>query len=122
MMALAGRLLQLIAAIHAAYGLWFGRSVLGRIARDGVVNAVDPHLDRNLVFWFLFASPLLAMLGQLLVWLDRRSLAPPRWLAWELSVTCVLGLVLMPASGFWLVLAPCALLILASREGTRGTV
>ena len=117
----AGWLLMAIAFIHAAFGLWMGRRPLLAIAREGFTNAVDPHLDRNVVFWFLLASPLLWMVGRLALWLADEGQRPPAWLGRDLLALAVLGIVLMPASGFWLILAPAALLILAARESARRT-
>jgi hypothetical protein len=110
----AGRLLIAIAALHFAFGLWFGRGPLREIVRDGLVDAVDPHRDRQLVFWFLIFSVPCVLLGQLLLFMERRALAPPRSLAFGLLGTAILGALLMPVSGFWLVLVPAALLLRAT--------
>ncbi len=106
-----------ISVIHASFGLWYGRGALSGIVADGVINAVDPHMDRNAVFWFLFASPTLWILGQLIVWLDRRGLRPPIWLGVQLLAVTIAGAVLMPVSGFWLLFAPSLMLIAAARAG-----
>jgi hypothetical protein len=117
---LAGRLLMAIAAIHAAFGLWFGRRALGAIARGGFVDAVDPHPDRGLVFWFLLASPLVWFLGRMAIWLAGRNQPPPAWLGRDLMLVSVVVVLLMPVSGGWLLLAPAGLLIAATRGGDRG--
>lgn len=112
----AGRLLMAIAVIHALFGLWFGRGPLLGIARDGFLNAIDPFPDRQLVFWFLFASPMLWLLGQLVSWTAERG-APPTFLGWGLLLLVVVCGAMMPASGFWLALAPAGMLVSASRRG-----
>ena len=115
----AGRLLLAIAAIHAAFGLWFGRRPLGAIARDGFVDAIDPYLERNVVFWFLIASPLLCMVGRFALWLADEGRRPPTWLGRDLLVVAVVGVLLMPVSGFWLILVPGALLLVTAQAPTR---
>jgi len=40
---------------------------------------------------------------------------PPPWLGWHVFALAVAGAALMPVSGFWLILAPGALLVRASR-------
>jgi hypothetical protein len=117
---LAGRLLLGIAAIHAGFGLWFGRRALGAIAGDGFVDAVDPHLDRGLVFWFLMASPLVFLLGRTTIWLAARNQSPPAWLGRDLLLLALAVCLLMPVSGGWLLLAPAGLLIAAARGAGRG--
>ncbi len=113
---LAGRLLIGIGVLHLLFGLWFGRGPLLRIARDGFFAAVDSHPDRGLVFWFLFASPMLWIIGQLVVWAAARGLPPPAWLGGQVLAVSVMGAALMPASGFWLVLVTAVLLLAASRR------
>jgi hypothetical protein len=111
----AGRLLIAVAGIHAGFGLWMGRRPLLAIAHDGFLNSIDPHLDRNLVFWFLIASPFLWMVGRFALWLASEGRRPPRWLGRDLLALALIGAVLMPASGFWLILPPAAMLMLAAR-------
>ena len=112
--ALAGRLLIAVALIHAVFGVWFGRRALAGMLSDGVLNSVDSHGERGLVFWFLMLSPLLVMLGQLCLFLARRGIAPPRWLGLEVLALTLCCALLMPVSGFWLLLPPAALLLRAS--------
>jgi hypothetical protein len=115
-MALAGSLLIAVAVLHAGFGAWFGRLSLRGMLSDGVLNSVDAHGERGLVFWFLLMSPLLLMLGQLCLFLAERGIAPPRWLGLEVLALTVCCALLMPVSGFWLLLPPAALLLRASLE------
>jgi len=115
-MALAGSLLIGAAVLHAGFGAWFGRHPLAGMLSDGVVNSVDSHDEHGLVFWFLLMSPLLLMLGQLCLFLAPRGIAPPRWLGLEVLALAVCCALLMPVSGFWLLIPPAALLLRASVE------
>jgi hypothetical protein len=83
---------------------------------DGILNTVDSHSERGLVFWFLLMSPLLLMLGQLCLFLAERGIAPPRWLGLEVLALTVCSALLMPVSGFWLLIPPAGLLLRASVE------
>jgi uncharacterized protein DUF6463 len=116
----AGWLLMAIAALHGAIGLWVGRHAVLDIARDGFVNAIDPYLERELVFWFLLMSPLLWIVGRFAVWLATEGRRPPGWLGRSLLGLALTGAVLMPVSGFWLILAPATWLCVAARA-PRGT-
>lgn len=108
-----------VAALHAAFGLWIGRRALLAMARDGFVNAVDSHPDRMFVFWFLLMSPLLWIIGRLALGLAADGRQPPAWLGRSLLALALIGAVLMPASGFWLILAPATWLWLAARAPHR---
>jgi Family of unknown function (DUF6463) len=90
----AGWLLLATAALHAAFGLWIGRRALLAMAHDGFVNAVDAHLDRMLVFWFLLMSPFLWIVGRFALWLASEGRRPPVWLG--------RSLLLLPATWLWL--------------------
>jgi hypothetical protein len=113
-LALAGGLLIGVALVHAAFGAWFGRGSLFGMLKDGLISSVDSHAERGLVFWFLMVSPLLLLIGQLCVFLAERGIAPPRWLGFEVLLLTLACAVLMPVSGFWLLLPPAALLLRAS--------
>ncbi len=113
---IAGRLLMAIAIIHAVYGTWRGRAALVAIVQDGFFNAVDGHRDRSLTFWFLFASPMMFMIGQLTSWIETQPGIIPAVLGWELLVVSLIGAVLMPISGFWLLLATSVLLLIKSKR------
>jgi hypothetical protein len=115
----AGWLLMAVAALHAVFGLWIGRRPLLAMARDGFVNAVDPHLDRSLAFWFLLMSPLLWIVGRFALWLASEGRRPPAWLGRSLLALALVCAVLMPVSGFWLILLPATWLWLAARAPRR---
>ena len=115
-LALAGSLMIAVAVLHAAFGAWFGRASLTGMLLDGVLDSVGLRGERGLVFWFLMLSPLLFMLGQLCLFLAERGIAPPRWLGFEVLLVTLLAALLMPVSGFWLMLPPAALLLRASLD------
>jgi hypothetical protein len=113
-LAVAGSLLIAVAVLHAACGAWFGRGSLRGMLFDGILNSVASDSERGLVFWFLLMSPLLLMLGQLCLFLAEHGIAPPRWLGLEVLALTVCSGLLMPVSGFWLLIPPAGLLLRAS--------
>jgi hypothetical protein len=118
-----GRLLLGIAALHTLVGLAVGFGVLpdpplvgaplAGVLADGVLDAVAVDVGRVAVVWFLFFGLALALLGLLAHDVERRGLGLPRSLAHGLLGLFVVGVVLLPASGFWLAFAP---LVLAYRR------
>ena len=105
-----GRWLMGVAALHAIVGLVAFAAPLREIVAAGGWNALgtrDPL--RNLAFWFLFCGVLLGLVGYLADWIERiAGGALPRPLGVALLASAVAGVVLAPASGFWLVF-PAAL-------------
>ncbi len=61
----SGLLLIATGVLHVLLGVLLGAEPLADIAQDGLFNAVDPYVDRSLVFWFLMSGVLIIMLGQL---------------------------------------------------------
>jgi Family of unknown function (DUF6463) len=112
-----GLLLLSIGVIHNLLGLAVGlglpgvtpaslggRRLLAEIASEGMFGSVEPDLWRMLLFWFLFFGFAIMILGFSLHRTERARHPLPRALAWQLGGLALLGGVLIPASGFWLVL------------------
>lgn len=99
--------------IHNTLGVILGSSSLAAIARSGFFHSVDPHFDRMAIFWFLFAGFGMMMWGQLI--LSMRAV--PRSFAYSLLALCCVGALMMPISGFWLVI-PQALYMLRHSAST----
>jgi uncharacterized membrane protein YhaH (DUF805 family) len=103
-----GCYLIVLGVVHIVTGLILYRQPLADIVRSGVWNAVDPHFDRNTAFWFLVAGALFMLMGGLANSLESRRLHPPRAVGYGLALLAMLGVILMPISGFWLLLPPAA--------------
>ncbi len=105
-----GGLLIAIGVAHVLLGL--GEvEVLSDIAGDGVVNAIDPHEDRQVWFWYMTAGGLVLLVGQLARWIEHRHGRLPAFLGWATLAIAVYGVVLMPVSGFWAILTVAVLML-----------
>ncbi|NHC33723.1 DUF6463 family protein [Scytonema millei] len=121
MLRLSGYWLYATSIIHVLVGLWLYAEPLSNIARSGFFNAVDPFCDRNTAFWFLMVVPLLFAMGQLCCWAQIQSITLPNFLGWCLLVTALVGIFLMPISGFWLLIPPSVLIIITSHQSKSNT-
>ncbi len=74
-----------------------------------VDGAADPL--RLAFFWFFFFGFVVVLCGLAVRALERARLAVPRSLTAGLLALTLLGVATMPASGFWFVFAPVALLV-----------
>ncbi|HNX72269.1 DUF6463 family protein [Rivihabitans pingtungensis] len=100
-----GRALCAIAGVHTLVaGVEFA-PVWRELWAAGVVDSVGRDPLRGAVAWFFLFGVLLALLGLAVDELERQT---PAWhsptLAVGLLVLVVIGVTLMPASGFWLAL------------------
>jgi hypothetical protein len=98
----SGRLLQLVAFVHAAVGFAFYHAELRSIARDGVVAAVPYRGPKSTAFWFLVPSPPLWIAGRLLSTAEEAGDADALRTASGVGlVSALVAIVCMPVSGFW---------------------
>ncbi len=114
----AGVLLILIGIGHTFVGIWFGQEPLSEITRSGWVNSVNPQQpERMAVFWFLFTGFVAMLLGASLRWIERQG-PIPAGIGWTLLAFGIVGGLMMPVSGFWLLL-PLGWVILHRARGRR---
>ena len=101
-----GRWLICVAAIHTvAAGIFFDKILLG-IVQHGVFDTVKEPMEGAAV-WFVLFGACLALLGMAIHALEHsENFASARALGLGTLLLTILGVVLMPASGFWLAFPP----------------
>jgi hypothetical protein len=115
-----GAMLIAIAVLHQVVGIvmglgldptitFTGQPPLPAMLHDGVVNSVGLDPWRQAITWFLLWGLVVGLLGFTMHQSERRGVQPTRSFALLLAALCVVGIVLMPVSGFWLGLVPAAL-------------
>lgn len=113
-----GHWLMAVAGLHTVFALLVLREPLWQIVQRGVFDGVGQDPMAAASVWFLLFGALLALLALAITPLegggDGRSSAALRRLGWGLLALCIAGVVLMPASGFWLAL-PAAFALLRRR-------
>ena len=96
-----------VSIIHTAFAIaLFGDVILG-VIRRGLFDSVGTDPMVGAVVWFVLFGALLFICGLALRELERATHgALPRSLGWSLLSLTILGVVLMPDSGFWLAFPP----------------
>ncbi|MEM7412139.1 MAG: DUF6463 family protein [Myxococcota bacterium] len=110
MKAPVGTSLLVIGTLHTLFAFVPFGTLLGEIVADGVFQAAE-GAERGQAFWFLIAGPLFMLFGVSTRRLEEAELALPRSLGWGLLAVAVLGVVVKPVSGFWLLLLPGVLAV-----------
>jgi hypothetical protein len=109
---LSGRVLMVTAMVHTAVGVVLFRDPLAAILGDGFFNAIRPHFDRAAAFWFLLFSPVLFLLGQITNYaVGHRDAHLVRLVGCYLLGMGILGVAVLPISGFWILIALTPLLL-----------
>ena len=103
---------MLIGIIHNLFGVIAGWRLLVDATKAGLMGVWDTPPSRGLIFWFLVTRFALIAIGLLATRLERSGVAIPWSFIVLFGLLTLTGVVLMPASGFWLLLFPVAVCLL----------
>jgi hypothetical protein len=108
-----------VSVIHTALAVVIFNEVFVSIIRRGVFNTVGTDPMTGVAVWFVLFGTLLFVCG-LAVYELEKSLSGllPRAIGWSLLIVVLLGVTLMPASGFWLAFPP-AISILMGKQSAK---
>jgi hypothetical protein len=113
MKAWIGKALFAVGVVHSIAGFLLFHPILGVLFNEGLLNTVAVYGDpeRGSVFWFLFAGFALMIIGGLVDRLERLDGYVPALVSWGFTVLTLTGIVLMPVSGFWLLILPASAML-----------
>lgn len=101
----SGWMMEWTSYLHNVVGLILFWKPLSEMVRAGVWNSIDHSFDRRAAFWFLFCGVLLWIIGRMMHWITKeKGIAIPRFVGWHLLIWSVVGIIILPISGFWLVI------------------
>ncbi len=106
MRAWIGKSVIAVGVIHLLFGLVFMHSVLAVLWSEGLFNTVNGEPPREMVFWFFVAGFLLLIVGGLVDRLETSGLGLPKFLSWSFLALVIVGIIVMPISGIWLLVPP----------------
>jgi len=108
-----GRWLIGVSVIHTLFAIVVFNKALASVVQRGVFNTVGTDPLVGAVVWFVLFGAVLFICGLAVSALERALHgALPKSLGWSLLVLGLLGALLMPASGFWLVFPPAIAVLL----------
>ena len=103
--------LMAIAILHEVVGLFFYTDALNDILQAGFFNTINPpYWERDAAFWFLMFGVTLLLMGWVAQWMQDNTGTIPRFFSIGLLLMCIVGVMMMPASGFWLAI-PIAIMM-----------
>jgi hypothetical protein len=103
-----GKSIVLIGIAHGAAGLIAYRSEIVDLVRAGLVNTISVTGDhaRDEAFWFLIFTIPLLIIGGLVDRMERLGQPLPAATVSGVAGMTAVGIVMMPASGFWMLIVP----------------
>jgi hypothetical protein len=111
-----GKSMVVIGILHTFLGSARFHGILDQMLKEGLFNTVRRQPDRFGAFWFLFAGLAVILFGVLIDWIEKKRLAFPAFLKWGFLVITALGCLIVPKSGFWLMVVPTVGLWMAKSE------
>lgn len=117
MKAWVGKSVVAIAVVHFLFGLVMFGDLIAPAVREGFFNTIgEAHpAERNMAYWFLMLGFVTLMLGVMIDRVERAGIGIPAFLPWGFLAFTVVGCVMSPASGFWLMWVPTVGLFLRRR-------
>lgn len=110
-----GNWLMGVAVLHTAFAVAVHGGVLRSIGERGVFNTVGGDPLTGAVAWFVLFGVLLFACGLAVSALEKAGAPMPRSLGVCMLALTALGVLLMPASGFWLAFPPAIALLVKAR-------
>ena len=124
---ISGYLLLILGFLHVALGVVSGWPQVKAIFAYGIWNALGQQsqaacinnlvcMQLNAIWWFISVGLMIIVFGALCIWIERtlqRSI--PAFIGWLLFIISALSAVIIPASGFWLVMAIAVYMIISNR-------
>lgn len=118
MKAWIGKSVMAVAIGHTLVGLNVFSPALGTFLDDGIVNTstIGQSPEREAAFWFLFAGFAILVIGGLVDYLEKHDLPIPLFVGVSAAVLTIIGIIVMPVSGFWLMTVPLVGLAWRARQ------
>ena len=117
----AGHWMMAVAIVHTVVGAIVFADPLLDIARRGVFDSIERDPSRGVAFWFLMFGAVIAVLAPALTAIERRGeVRVLRATGVGMLLTALLGVVMIPASGFWLAFPPAIGLLMKRGSGPDG--
>ncbi|MFD0740223.1 DUF6463 family protein [Lysobacter koreensis] len=113
-----GKWVMFVALGHTVVGITFFGSVYRELLASGLYNSITSE-KAGLAAWFALFGAVLFVVGMLLSALEANGSPIPRSVGVALLLLTVLGVVLMPVSGFWLMFPVALLIVLKKAPGVR---
>jgi hypothetical protein len=119
-----GKSVVAIGIVHCLFGVVVFSDLLLPAVRGGLFNTISASTPpaRNMAYWFLMLGAVTLLLGGLIDWVERTGTGIPGFLPWGLVAFTVIGCLMSPVSGFWLLWIPVVGLFLQRRAATVSSI
>lgn len=113
-----GKWVMFVALGHTAVGITFFGSVYRELLANGLYNSIASE-KAGFAVWFALFGVVLFVTGMLISALEASHARIPKSVGVALLLLTVLGVVLMPVSGFWLMIPAILAILMKKAPGVR---
>ena len=117
-----GKSVLAIGLIHSIFGIVFLGRIFGVLLGEGLFNTVNGQMDREAFFWFMYFGFAMMILGAFINWNEQRGYPLPAFLGIALMAITLVAVIIMPASGAWLLFAPSIGLLMRQRRKVKANL
>ena len=119
----SGSLLMATGGLHLLVAVAGGWDAWRNIIQDGFADSIGKDAERAYAFWFLMGGILLLFWGSTLQYYIRKEQKPvPLFLGYGLLLVSVVGCIMLPLSGFWLLIPQALIMIGGHFDGGKGDI
>jgi len=112
-----GRWLMAVAVLHTAFGLVVFRAQWVQLVQAGLFDGVAGDATRGKAVWFVLFGIALLLFGLVVDAMEKVAAPMPAAVGTGMLILTLLGVLLMPGSGFWLVFPPAIAALVRARRG-----
>lgn len=106
-----GKYIVAVGVIHSSLGLVAFGSTFEQLIQAGFFNTINGEPELEFPFWFVVTGIFWIVLGLLINYIENESIPLPPFLGWVLMSLTIIGVAMMPLSGWWLFFVPSIALI-----------
>lgn len=96
-----GKWVMFVASGHMAVAFFLFIHAYRELIADGMFNSVKSDKS-GFAVWFVLFGIVLFIVGMLIATIEKQGLEIPKSIGVALSLLTIVGVILMPVSGFWL--------------------
>ena len=112
-----GLWLMTVAILHTLFGLVTFRAQWAQLLSAGLFDAVAGDVARGKAVWFVLCGIALLLFGLAVDALEKVAAPMPAAVGAGMLALTLVGILLMPASGFWLLFPPAIAALVKRRRG-----
>jgi hypothetical protein len=103
--------------LHSCTTIAIFSKVLWAMLKEGLLNSVGEDFTRGCAFWGFMFGIMLILLGYVMHYHIKKEQKPaPIFWGYWLLVLSVIGCIIMPISGFWLVIPQALIIFIANKK------